>query len=109
MRFFIFLLSFLFSSSLFSQSEIDSLVQKKYSELSSGVRENIDNQKEALIYAKAYLIKAKKENNQLGLGTGYRLQANVIRDEKLKISYLDSAINTTLNMDKIYYPALLLH
>lgn len=108
MKFFIFLLSFLLFSPLFSQSEIDSLIQKKYSELSSVVRENIDSRKEAIIYAKAYLTKAKKENNQLGLGTGYRLHANVIRDENLKISYLDSAINITLNMDNRYYPALLL-
>ncbi|WP_046759333.1 AraC family transcriptional regulator [Kordia jejudonensis] len=108
MKFLILSLSFLFSLPLLSQSEIDSLTQKKYTELSSRVRENIDNQKEALIYAKAYLNKAKKENNQLGLGTGYRLHANIFRDKNLKISYLDSAINATLNMDHQYYPALLL-
>ncbi|WP_046742922.1 helix-turn-helix domain-containing protein [Kordia zhangzhouensis] len=84
-------------------------MKKKYSELSSIVRENIDDDKQkALIYAKAYLAKAKKENNQLGLGTGYRLHANIIKDENLKISYLDSAINTTLSVDNKFYPALLL-
>ncbi|MEM6719879.1 MAG: AraC family transcriptional regulator [Bacteroidota bacterium] len=102
------ILIFLFSTTLFSQSEEEFLQAMKFSELSQLVRDNMKDKEKALLYAEVYLDKAKKEKSQLGIGTGYRLHANIYSDENLKIKYLDSAINTTLNMDNKYYPALLL-
>lgn len=96
------------STTLTAQFEQDSLQTKKFSELSQKVRDNMDDKEKALIYARAYLSKAKKEKSQLGIGTGYRLHANIYDDENIKLKYLDSAINTTLSMDNKYYPALLL-
>ncbi len=109
MKYYFLFFTFFYFLVINAQVEIKKLQKKEYSELSQKVRENIDNKEEALIYAKAYLAKAKAENSQLGKGTGYRLHANIYEDKNLKISYLDSAINTTLDMDNKYYPALLLH
>lgn len=108
MKFYTLVFILLYFITVHSQNEQDSLVQKKYSELSQKVRENINDKEKALQYARAYLTKAKKEKSQLGLATGYRLHFTIFKDENLRISYLDSAINTTLNMENKYYPALLL-
>ena len=83
----------------------DSLLKKEYDELQELFYE-IDEEtpKEALLYAKAYLIKGKAENDSVKIGRAFKFFAYV-SDDTFSYRYADSIIHYTKNSNHKYYPA----
>lgn len=83
----------------------DSVLQKDYKALVDFFYEELDkdNNKEALIYAKAYLIKAKSEKDSLRIGRAFKYFVYASTDT-LAYGYGDSIIHYTKNSTHKYYP-----
>lgn len=90
---FITLLFFLFSSFLMAQTQKE-LEKMSYDELKTAFFDNENEINKQKRYAKEFVEKAKKENNQSKLARGYYYYS-LINSGKNKIIYFDSIINNT--------------
>ncbi|KAA1242371.1 AraC family transcriptional regulator [Aquimarina sp. RZ0] len=110
---FYFLILLLISGqSVYCQEEdqlIDSLIKLEAETLHTEFYNTIKREpKRAGLYAKVYLHKAKKDQRTLRIVNGYRLMARFNQNDLEKnITYLDSAIAYSKNLDYKYLPTIL--
>lgn len=98
---------FLFLSS-FAQIEIpDSLKTNSFNDLKNKFYEHEVNYKKSIIYANAYLFKAKKINDTIKIADGFYFLSSISKDH-LFISYNDSIIKYTKNIkqENKFYPII---
>ena len=74
-------------------SKQDTLKKYSYESLKGKILSNASNFKNASAYCKAYIVKAKKENNLEELVYGYILMGNAVPDFSLALKYSDTACN----------------
>jgi AraC-like DNA-binding protein len=84
----------------FAQKEVK---KDGYDELKKLFFDNANNKSKQKVYAKAYLDKAKKENNNNKIIRGYYLHSLVHEKDKALI-YLDSVIEYSFNTDDEHFP-----
>ena len=84
----------------------DSLQNKTYKELYASYNLNYSDTIKAGILAKAYLYKAKNENDTIKIANGYSQLVSIYRNSKsnLSILYCDSIIKLTKNLNDFEYP-----
>jgi AraC-like DNA-binding protein len=82
----------------------DSLKAKSYEELLKGFNDNYNDTIKERIYTKAYLNKAKNENDSINIATAYSLIASITTSD-IALSYADSIINITKNSNHFKFPA----
>lgn len=80
------------------------LTKLSYDEIKKLYFDNEKNQSKQLVYANAYLLKAKSENNAIEKARGWYLISSKYKGNKA-IQYLDSAIVVSKNTNDIKYPA----
>ncbi|MCL9804607.1 helix-turn-helix domain-containing protein [Flavobacterium amniphilum] len=97
--FILILFSLTFSMS-FAQKEVK---KDGYDELRKLFFDNANNKSKQKVYAKAFLDKAKKENNNNKIIRGYYLHSLVNEKDKALI-YLDSVIQYSINTDDENFP-----
>jgi len=85
--------------------DISTLQYKTYEELEQSVDTIQRTSKEVLKYATAYLTKAKSENDQLKVASGYHLFVDYYSHTSKAIIYTDSIINHIGNYTDKNYPA----
>lgn len=99
------LLIIIFSSFLgFGQTDIDSLQQKTYTELLTIFNSESDLKKR-INSTKAWIIKAKRENNRKKIVVGFYNSAQLY-DDITKLRYCDSIIVLTSENSYTYFPTL---
>jgi len=89
------------------QLQIDSLGNKSYNELIESISIHYTkNPKNAIIYTKAYLNKAKKDNDNEKIIESYFYMSELYKNHETAIIYIDSAItlNTTKNINYLLAP-----
>ena len=74
----------------------DSLKTKTYKELFKGLNDSYNDTLKEKIYAKAYLHKAKNENDTIKIANGYSQMASITPIE-FALNYSDSIISITKN------------
>lgn len=84
----------------FAQKEVK---KDGYDELRKLFFDNANNKSKQKVYAKAFLDKAKKENNNNKIIRGYYLHSLVHEKDKALI-YLDSVIEYSFNTDDEHFP-----
>lgn len=89
---------------LFGQVSKKELTKLGYAEIKRLYYANEKNQSKQLIYANAYLAKAKKENKAIEKARGWYLISSKYEGKKA-IQYLDSAIIVSKNTNDIKFPA----
>ncbi|NER12949.1 helix-turn-helix domain-containing protein [Leptobacterium flavescens] len=86
---------FSFSSTSSAQQRIqDSISDLSYQELANHFYGNEDNKEVAIVYAKEYLNRAKRDNDVIRIADGYFF-ISYISDESIAIKYADSIILKT--------------
>jgi len=99
------LIVLLFYSVLISgQNKINNTIENSYEKLYELYTKTKDFEKKKR-YAKLYLKKAKKGDNNLYLVRAYRIFSLLYKDEK-SLCYSDSIISLTKQIDNEHYPAL---
>lgn len=98
------LFSLLISSTLLGQTPKEKLTNLSYNEIKKLYYDNEKNQSKQLIYANAYLVKAKNENKAIEKARGWYLISSKCKENKA-IQYLDSAIIVSKNTNDVKYPA----
>ncbi len=88
-----------------SKKPLDSLKNKTYKELEKAFKtKRIDTIADKL-YAQAYLVKAKRENNTFEIANGYHMLCQItLSNPKTSIKYADSIINLTKGRTYKKYP-----
>jgi len=94
---------FLFSISVFAQTEVDTTLQKSYNEIHDLYQKSKSSDKKLFLLG-VFLKKAKKENSFNDQLRGYHLFSLFYNDEK-KLQYADSIIYLTKVNHTKYYPA----
>lgn len=82
----------------------DILLDKTFKQLDSIFNKNVLDTITSKIYAKAYLLKAKKNVDTIEIANGYNLYFK-ISDDALALKYVDSIIELTKNINSKYYPS----
>ncbi len=82
----------------------DSLIRRDYAELLEKFNEVASDTIKSKVYAQAFLLKAKQENDTSRLSDGYYMMATISQQEEA-LSYADSIINITKTQDNYTYPA----
>ncbi len=82
----------------------DSLQGRTLKELSDVVYATQNDFSKAILYAKAYLIKAKESKENTTLANAYYLLSTIHKDS-LALQYSDSIITITKDNNTVYYPA----
>jgi AraC-like DNA-binding protein len=95
---------FLIPFTLLGQTPKKDLSLLTYDELKKSYYDNEKNQSKQLVYANAYLLKAKNENNAIEKARGWYLISSKYGGNKA-IQYLDSAIVVSKNTNDPKYPA----
>jgi AraC-like DNA-binding protein len=98
------LMLFLFPIFLFAQTQKKDLKQLPYETLKKFFWDNERNPKQQLVYADAYLLKAKSENSPVQKARGYFLLSLLSKDVQA-LRYLDSAIVYTKGLHDVKFPA----
>ena len=80
------------------------LQNKSYEELTVLFEDHTKDREKAIVYAKAYLQKAKQEKDIIKQADGYYMLAGV-KSYPLSIKYADSIIKVTKNIENFVYPA----
>ncbi|HLF51024.1 AraC family transcriptional regulator [Flavobacterium sp.] len=96
----IFILAFFKSILSEAQNEVsipDSLQKYSYNKLKQQIDKDNSIQKSTVLYSKAYLFKAKKENNSKEIIDGYFYVGRASNNFELNLKYADSAINIAKN------------
>lgn len=89
---------------LLAQMQKKDLTKLPYNELKNMYFDNEQDASKQMEYAKAYLIKAKSENNLVQKAKGYYL-CSLLQEPKKAIVYLDSSIASSKNSNDIKFPA----
>ncbi|MEW7293160.1 helix-turn-helix domain-containing protein [Aquimarina sp. 2304DJ70-9] len=103
----VFLAIFIFLQNIYGQGiteENINLVQKQYPELLENFQQFIGDSVKAQKYAKAFLLKAKQDNNIIKKANGYYMLAS-ISEHDTALLYADSIIAITKNVSDFDYPA----
>lgn len=104
----IFILFLLFLQENHAQSNqipsINSLTNKEYEEISENFSILANDSAKAQVYAQAYLLKAKQNNDIINKANGYYMLATISERNKALL-YSDSIITITKNSDDYIYPA----
>jgi AraC-like DNA-binding protein len=95
---------FLIPFTLLGQAQKRDITRLTYDEIKKLYYANEKNQSKQLIYANAYLVKAKNENKAVEKARGWYLISSKYESNKA-IQYLDSAITVSKNTNDIKYPA----
>jgi len=103
-RFLTSLVLLLFSSFLLAQAPTKDFSEISYEKLKALYKNNWKDRKKQLLYGKAYLAKANKENNALEKARGW-YQLSVLFNGETAIRYLDSTIYYSKNLNDVKYPA----
>lgn len=84
----------------------DSLQKRSYKELFESFNVNYSDTSKAKIFAKAYLHKAKNENDTIKIANGYSQLASIysLNDFSISLKYSDSIILLTQNIINPIYP-----
>ncbi len=90
------LLLFTFFGVLFAQNKNNALDKLSFDALRNGFFDNEKNKNNQMAYAKAFLIKAKLENENIQIARAYYL-FSLINKGNIAISYLDSVIKYSKN------------
>ena len=102
MHFRSFILSlFIFSFSIMSAQK--EAKKESYDELKKLFFDNANNKSKQKVYAKAFLDKAKRENNNSKIIRGYYFHS-LINEENTALMYLDSVIQYSINTDDENFP-----
>lgn len=112
MRFFnyknIFIIVLLFFQENFAQSSripsVDSLISKEYEEISESFSILVNDSSKAQVYAQAYLLKAKQNDDIINKANGYYMLAKISKRNK-SLLYADTIISITKKLEHYYYPA----
>ncbi len=94
---------------MYSQNEsilvdINTMIKKEYDELSQMYQDNIKDTVISHFYAKAFLLKAKKEKKTSDISEGYYMLAKTSHHDKALL-YLDTIIEINKNINDFVYPA----
>lgn len=100
----LFFLSLLLNITSTSQNLSKSYKDKSFSEIKGNLLSVKNDSFKAIIHAKAYLLKAKDENDTLNIAKGYHYLYFSTGNEKIKEIYLDSIISLTNNKKLKNYP-----
>jgi len=87
-----------------NQLKSDSLMSMKYKDLRDSIYEYSADYEKAKIYAKTYLLKAKRDKNITKIGQGYYYHYGIINDFDKKLIYLDSVIQVTKKKPNKVFP-----
>lgn len=93
-----------FSFQLSSQTEVDIIKKKSYSDIYKLIKSDSILEKK-LFYAHIFLKKAKEEKVDSNLVKGYHILSFLNKDEK-KLQYADTIIAMTASNSNDYYPAI---
>ncbi|GAA4276663.1 helix-turn-helix domain-containing protein [Aquimarina mytili] len=88
------------------QSPPDSLLTKEYDYLRKSVRQNGKNPKKAILYARSYLYKAKKNVDTVKIVNGFYYLSVLVEAPLKREKYTDSMILFSKNLKTKFYPAL---
>lgn len=101
-----FLIVILAFKTAFSQTDIvgENLILHSYSQLKESYLENYNNSDLAILYAQAFLSKAKLENKSIKIAEGYDYLARHF-DIETNLMYCDSIIIYSKNLRNQIYPA----
>lgn len=94
----------LISSTLLGQMPKKELSKLSYDEIKKLYYTNEKDQSKQLLYANAYLTKAKKENKAIEKAKGWYL-ISLKQEGNKAIQYLDSAISVSKNTNDVKFPA----
>ena len=102
----IFILLVLMSSSLFSQERVlDSLTKLDYKEIKKLILKPDNDSIIIHTYIKAYLRKARKENDSLEIARGYHLEINSGKEDEKTFHLYDTIIEVSKNLKNQNFPA----
>lgn len=111
-NFVVLILLLLFSHTVLSQSKLENknqielLKKKSYSFLETAFwKSRLDSINKARVYAQAYLLKAKNDNNIKEIGDAFFMFSYSTSDIEETIKYADSTINITKNNINFHQPA----
>lgn len=83
----------------------DSLVKEKYTSLKDSVIKYIEDYTKAESFLKIYYRKAIRNNDSIRIVEAYNLNSLITKNINKKMSYLDSAIRISENINNQRYPA----
>ncbi len=104
--FLLFLLLFGNLNILAFQTYSDSLLTKEYDYLKKNVYQNVENPKKAILYARSYLYKAKRDVDTLKIVNGFYYLSGLVEAPLVREKYTDSMILFSKNLKTKFYPAL---
>jgi AraC-like DNA-binding protein len=108
----VFLFSLLFLLTLgdaMAQSQLDSLKQYSFKQLSSKFYDNEENYNNAIIYADEYLVRALKNNDTIRIADGYYFKSWLTQTSSIEfLRFNDSIISFTNSLSKKnkFYPLM---